>query len=218
MDKQTFLSSYEKDGYQVIDSFIYDDIKTFLERNKPRKNHIIWIVFISGFFILFFIGFAMGKLWSDSLSFSQFGIQILKCVVFSILGCALIIPVHEFIHWIAYKKEGANDVRFGAIWKSFVFYAAAHNFAADYKTFRRIALAPFYILSVLLILLLLSPVPLWGKISIAAILLFHIVSCSGDLSMLSYMKRYKRRNVITVDDIVDILQEMLKTEKKDRKE
>ena len=101
MDKQTFLSSYEKDGYQVIDSFIYDDIKTFLERNKPRKNHIIWIVFISGFFILFFIGFAMGKLWSDSLSFSQFGIQILKCVVFSILGCALIIPVHEFIHWIA---------------------------------------------------------------------------------------------------------------------
>ena len=135
MDKQTFLSSYEKDGYQVIDSFIYDDIKTFLERNKPRKNHIIWIVFISGFFILFFIGFAMGKLWSDSLSFSQFGIQILKCVVFSILGCALIIPVHEFIHWIAYKKEGANDVRFGAIWKSFVFYAAAHNFAADYKTF-----------------------------------------------------------------------------------
>ena len=168
MDKQTFLSSYEKDGYQVIDSFIYDDIKTFLERNKPRKNHIIWIVFISGFFIL---------------------------------GCALIIPVHEFIHWIAYKKEGANDVRFGAIWKSFVFYAAAHNFATDYKTFRRIALAPFYILSVLLILLLLSPVPLWGKISIAAILLFHIVSCSGDLSMLSYMKRYKRRNVITVDDI-----------------
>ena len=91
----------------------------------------------------------MGKLWSDSLSFSQFGIQILKCVVFSILGCALIIPVHEFIHWIAYKKEGANEVRFGAIWKSFVFYAAAHNFAADYKTFRRIALAPFYILSVL---------------------------------------------------------------------
>ena len=40
MDKQTFLSSYEKDGYQVIDSFIYDDIKIFLERNKPRKNHI----------------------------------------------------------------------------------------------------------------------------------------------------------------------------------
>ena len=59
MDKQTFLSSYEKDGYQVIDSFIYDDIKIFLERNKPRKNHIIWIVFISGFFILFFIGFAI---------------------------------------------------------------------------------------------------------------------------------------------------------------
>ena len=143
----------------------------------------------------------MGKLWSDSLSFSQFGIQILKCVVFSILGCALIIPVHEFIHWIAYKKEGANDVRFGAIWKSFVFYAAAHNFAADYKTFRRIALAPFYILSVLLVLLFLFPVPLWGKISIAAILLFHIISCSGDLSMLSYMKRDKRRNVITVDDI-----------------
>ena len=34
MDKQTFLSSYEKDGYQVIDSFIYDDIKTFFREKQ----------------------------------------------------------------------------------------------------------------------------------------------------------------------------------------
>ena len=40
MDKQTFLSSYEKDGYQVIDSFIYDDIKTFLDQNPDLNKKL----------------------------------------------------------------------------------------------------------------------------------------------------------------------------------
>ena len=49
--------------------------------------------------------------------------------------------------------------------------------------------------------MLLFPLPLWGKIAIAVLLFFHLLSCSGDLMMLAYMSRYKGREVYTVDDI-----------------
>ena len=150
--------------------------------------------------MLFGVGF-MIALWQESQSASQFFLEIGASLVWVVVGYALMIPLHEFIHWLVYRSEGAADVRFGAIWRSFVFFAAAHNFLTDYKTFKRIALAPLRILSGLLVVLLLFPLPLWGKIAIAVLLFFHLLSCSGDLMMLAYMSRYKGREVYTVDDI-----------------
>ena len=199
MDKETFLSFYEKAGYRVIDSFTYSDIKLFLMRNLPKTTfRAIYIGVL--LLVLFGVGF-MIALWQESQSASQFFLEIGKSVILALVGYAVIVPLHEIIHWIIYRTEGAADVRFGAIWRSFVFFAAAHNFLTDYKTFKRIALAPLRILSGLLVVLLLFPLPLWGKIAIAVLLFFHLLSCSGDLMMLAYMSRYKGREVYTVDDI-----------------
>ena len=199
MDKETFLSFYEKAGYRVIDSFTYSDIKLFLMRNLPKTTfRAIYIGVL--LLVLFGVGF-MIALWQESQSASQFFLEIGASLVWVVVGYALMIPLHEFIHWLVYRSEGAADVRFGAIWRSFVFFAAAHNFLTDYKTFKRIALAPLHILSGLLVVLLLFPLPLWGKIAIAVLLFFHLLSCSGDLMMLAYMSRYKGREVYTVDDI-----------------
>ena len=199
MDKETFLSFYEKAGYRVIDSFTYSDIKLFLMRNLPKTTfRAIYIGVL--LLVLFGVGF-MIALWQESQSASQFFLEIGASLVWVVVGYALMIPLHEFIHWLVYRSEGAADVRFGAIWRSFVFFAAAHNFLTDYKTFKRIALDPLRILSGLLVVLLLFPLPLWGKIAIAVLLFFHLLSCSGDLMMLAYMSRYKGREVYTVDDI-----------------
>lgn len=200
MDKETFLSFYEKAGYRVIDSFTYSDIKLFLMRNRPQaKFRTIYVSVL--LVVLFLVGLMVGTLWHDSPSVGQFFLEIGKSVILALVGYAVIVPLHEIIHWIIYRTEGAADVRFGAIWRSFVFFAAAHNFLTDYKTFKRIALAPLRILSGLLVVLLLFPLPLWGKIAIAVLLFFHLLSCSGDLMMLAYMSRYKGREVYTVDDI-----------------
>ena len=199
MDKETFLSFYEKAGYRVIDSFTYSDIKLFLMRNLPKTTfRVIYIGVL--LLVLFGVGF-MIALWQESQSASQFFLEIGASLVWVVVGYALMIPLHEFIHWLVYRSEGAADVRFGAIWRSFVFFAAAHNFLTDYKTFKRIALAPLRILSGLLVVLLFFPLPLWGKIAIAVLLFLHLLSCSGDLMMLAYMSRYKGREVYTVDDI-----------------
>ncbi len=193
------MAFYEKAGYRVVDSFTYSDIKPFLMRNRPRAQfRAIYIGVL--LLVLFGVGF-MIALWQESQSASQFFLEIGASLVWVLVGYALMIPLHEFIHWLVYRSEGAADVRFGAIWRSFVFFAAAHNFLTDYKTFKRIALAPLHILSGLLVVLLLFPLPLWGKIAIAVLLFFHLLSCSGDLMMLAYMSRYKGREVYTVDDI-----------------
>lgn len=199
MDKETFLSFYEKAGYRVIDSFTYSDIKLFLMRNLPKTTFCAIYIGVL-LLVLFGVGF-MIALWQESQSASQFFLEIGASLVWVVVGYALMIPLHEFIHWLVYRSEGAADVRFGAIWRSFVFFAAAHNFLTDYKTFKRIALAPLRILSGLLVVLLLFPLPLWGKIAIAVLLFLHLLSCSGDLMMLAYMSRYKGREVYTIDDI-----------------
>lgn len=200
MDKETFLAFYEKAGYRVVDSFTYSDIKSFLMRNRPRAQfRAIYIGVVM--LVLFLFGFMIGTLWRDSSSAGQFFLEIGKSVILALVGYAIIVPLHEIIHWVVYRTEGAADVRFGAVWRSFVFFAAAHNFLTDYKTFKRIALAPLRILSGLLVVLLLFPLPLWGKIAIVVLLFLHLLSCSGDLMMLAYMSRYKGREVYTVDDI-----------------
>lgn len=200
MDKENFLDFYEKSGYRVVDSFTYSDIKSFLMRNRPQAQfRAIYIGVV--ILVLFLVGFMIGTLWHNSSSAGQFFLEIGKSVILALVGYAIIVPLHEIIHWIIYRTEGAADVRFGAIWRSFVFFAAAHNFLTDYKTFKRIALAPLRILSGLLVVLLLFPLPLWGKIAIAVLLFLHLLSCSGDLMMLAYMSRYKGREVYTVDDI-----------------
>lgn len=200
MDKENFLAFYEEAGYRVVDSFTYSDIKLFLMRNRPKiASRVLYGAIM--LLVLFFIGLMMGNLWKQAGGAGQFCLEIVGSLVFALIGCAILIPVHEFIHWLVYRNEGAADVRFGVIWRSFAFYAAAHNFLADYKTFKRIALAPLYLLSALLVLLLLFPMPLWGKVAVALVLLFHLSSCTGDLMMLSYMSRYKHRRVFTVDDI-----------------
>lgn len=142
MDKETFLSFYEKAGYKVIDSFTYNDIKLFLIRNRPKTVYrIIYIALL--LLLLFCVGFLIGRLWHEASSAGLFFEQIGQCAIFTLLGCAAIIPIHEFVHWLAYKNEGAADVRFGAIWRSFAFYAAAHNFVADYYHFGALPLLLF---------------------------------------------------------------------------
>lgn len=200
MDKESFLAFYEKAGYRVIDSFSYSDIKLFLARNQPSSRfRITYIVVL--LLVLFLVGFMIGTLWQESASAGRFFLEVGKCLISVLVGCAILIPLHELIHWFVYRSEGAADVRFGVIWRAYAFYAAAHNFMANYITFSRVALAPLRILSGLLIVLLLFPMPLWGKIAIGILLLFHLLSCSGDLMMYSYMNRYRHRNVFTVDDI-----------------
>src|SRR5690606_31728950 len=93
-----------------------------------------------------------------------------------------LIPVHEYIHVLAYRSQGAKDTSYDVDWSKLIFMAIAHRFVASRKEFRVVALAPFIAISAALLLALPFVSPAWG-LAIASALLLHTSCCLGDIAL-----------------------------------
>ncbi len=111
----------------------------------------------------------------------------------------LLIPLHEYIHVLAYKSQGAFNTSYDANLKKFYFMALADKFVANKKEFRIVALAPFVTISTTLIVLLFFTSQLW-TFTIFGVLLTHTAFSSGDFGMLSFFDFHKDKDVVTYDD------------------
>ena len=201
MENKSIGVKYKEVGYEIIEELPFDNIKEFMMKYTMRdKPYKVFNIFFS-FLLIIISAAALGYMLGLSINNPSVWIDFALFLLVIVCGIIFLIPTHEIVHWIVYKNEGAADVRFGAQWKRFVFYAAAHDFPADYVKFRRVALAPLYMLGIMLGLLILFPLPLWLRLSCIVLLMFHILSCTGDITLLRYFKQYRGRDVITVDDI-----------------
>jgi hypothetical protein len=77
--------------------------------------------------------------------------------------------------------------------------AIADKFVANKKEFRIVALAPFVVVSAIILILLLFSNQLW-TFTLLGILLTHTAFSSGDFGLLSYFDFHKDKNVVTYDD------------------
>jgi hypothetical protein len=117
------------------------------------------------------------------------------------LALALVLlPLHEFIHVLAYKSQGARKTSYDANIRKFYFMALADKFVANRKEFRVVALAPFVLISSILVVLLFLVQGNWD-LTIAGILFAHTAMCSGDFGLLSYFEFHRDKDVVTYDDI-----------------
>lgn len=110
-----------------------------------------------------------------------------------------LIPIHEFIHVLAYRSQGALNTSYDANWKKFYFMALADKFVANKKEFRVVALAPFVVISTVLIVLLFFVSQLW-TFTVLGVLLTHTAFSSGDFGLLSYFDFHKEKDIVTYDD------------------
>jgi hypothetical protein len=110
-----------------------------------------------------------------------------------------LLPVHEFIHAVAYKSQGAEKTSYDASLMKFYFLAVADRFVANRKEFQVVALAPFIVITSVLLILLLLTDPFW-RMAVLGILLTHTAFCSGDFGLLSYFAFHKDKEVVTYDD------------------
>ncbi len=111
----------------------------------------------------------------------------------------LLVPVHEFIHVLAYKSQGALHTSYDTNLKKFYFLAVADKFVANKKEFQIVALAPIVVISSIFVVLLFFSGPLW-TVTILGALLVHTAFCSGDFGMLSYFDFHKDKDIVTYDD------------------
>ena len=185
-----------ENGYVLLDEMNHADIVPFVKkymRKKTRSSSLYYASVIVSFFLVIF--FCIKYYRSGACSIDKILIQIFLGILLTLA----LIPFHEWIHAIAYKSQGAKKTSFDANIKKFYFLAIADRFVADKREFQIVALAPFIIISIALIIASLMTGECW-KISVFTTLLIHSFACSGDFALLSYFDAHRKKEVVTYDD------------------
>ena len=184
------------EGYVLLDKFGHNELVPFIRTyiNKRTKYSIFY------YFCNFFIFGLAGYLFMKGFDKPDFDLGN-RFTHFS-YGLAIafgILPLHEYIHILAYKSQGAKKTSYDANLKKFYFMALADKFVANKKEFEIIALAPFVIITTILMVLFFTVNPNW-TLTIVGTLLTHTAMCSGDFGLLSYFEFNKNKEIVTFDD------------------
>ena len=182
--------------YTKILELNFDDMIPFVLSNIKKKG------LMSGLFIavnvigLFSIGvLSIWGIYTGWISWSRF---ITQLVLGILAGSIIVIPFHELLHGLAYKILGAKKIRFGANLQQFFFFVSADRFPVNRKELFFLALLPFGVLNVALLmgaLFWLTPY----SILFGFLLLSHNLMCIGDFAITNYVLNEKEE-VFTYDE------------------
>lgn len=189
----------ESSGYTLLDRLDHKELVPFVQQYLFRMSFwpLLYLFFIlvsfTSLIVLFFHG---------DFVYPEFSVEdALSKAMLGFASAFLLIPLHEYLHAIAYRICGAREVSFDADLKKLIFMAIAHRFVASAREFRFVAIAPFAFISLSAI----AALPfLPGNYSIAALALVftHAAFCGGDFAMLAYLDFHKDKTVVTWDDKV----------------
>jgi hypothetical protein len=113
-----------------------------------------------------------------------------------IVGYLLIIP-HEHIHALAYRYLGAKDVRIHYNLRQLTALCVADRDVVSGKDLVMVAVAPFVVISLLLLLALVF-VP--NALVVLGALAFHTAACSGDAAIVNFVWLRRSEEILTYDD------------------
>ena len=188
--KSNELSS---NGYELQSELQHHEIAVFIQPYIFRKNIASIFYWSFNFCVL---AIAICKIFTCSIGIADsFG-------YFALGFCGLIplIPIHELIHGLFYKLDGATSVQYKANFRKFIFYAMADQYVVNFSSFAILALAPFVIInSLLLTAIIFAPVSL--SFLFAGMLFVHTAGCAGDFALISYFLENNPKNLVTYDDI-----------------
>lgn len=186
----------ESNNYVLLDHLGHKELIPFIKIYSKKKTvssifFTICSAVIAGVLILWF--------WKN---YGSEGFKFEKGFSYFSYGIALafmLIPIHEYIHALAYKMQGAVNTSYDANLKKFYFMAIADKFVASRKEFQIVALAPFVVISSTLIISMFFSNTYW-TFTLLGTLLTHTAFSSGDFGLLSYFEFHKDKEIVTYDD------------------
>ena len=184
-------------NYILLEELNHKELIPFVQKYLKQKTlssrfyTLINIVFFSLIVATYFF-------YHDNENFS-FG-EVLIHFFYGITITFLLVPLHEYVHVLAYKYVGAKNTSYAANFRKFYFMALADKFVANKKEFQIVALSPFVFVA-LICLILLFVVTIFWKFTVLGILLCHTAFCSGDFGLLSYFDYQKNKELLTYDDV-----------------
>lgn len=184
-------------GYVQLDELGHKELVPFIRTYMKKRTKYSVIYYLSNMIVFGLVGYFFVKGFNlptyslgDRFTHFSYGLAI----AFGLL------PLHEYIHVLAYKSQGATNTSYDANLKKFYFMALADKFVANKKEFEVVALAPFIIITTALIFILFFVNSEW-TLTVACVLLAHTAMCSGDFGLLSYFEFNNEKQVVTYDDI-----------------
>jgi len=186
----------EANGYVLLDEMNHEEIKPFVKNYIKKRT---W--FSSIYYLSVLISFSLLVFFCVKIHHSQNHpvSGILFRAALGVLLTFALVPFHEWIHGLAYKLLGAKNTSYEVHFKKFYFLAIADKFVTSKGEFKIIALAPFLIISVGLLIASFLTGGLW-KVTLYTALLIHSIACSGDFALLSYFEFNQKKDVVTFDD------------------
>lgn len=182
--------------FVLMDTLRHDDLLVFIKKAYEQKNISYYIY---NFLAVVFLGILVGLMCKEfvkgefrfSTEFTYFS--------YGLLSTFLLIPLHEYIHVLAYKYVGAKNTSYDMNLKKFYFMAMADKFVANAKQFKIVALAPFVVISSMCLISIFFVSGYWIYFSIG-IFFTHSLFCSGDFGLVNYFETHADKEVYTYDD------------------
>ena len=184
-------------GYYVSERWKIKNVLGFIRQELERKSY--WL---QGFQLLLggLIVVGLYSAYVDISGGAAWFSDVLLPFGYGLLLMLLMIIPHEIIHGIAYKMTGAQKVIYGADWKQMVFHASAPYHPINFRQMLLVALAPFVVLTSLLIVGLLTTGGNWWW-AFYGLLLMHTQGCFGDFAMVNFFARQAEpEEWVTFDD------------------
>ena len=191
------VSELENEGYQLFEKLEHQGLVPFLKTYLNKRTRISRLYYAANI-ILFLIAacFFIEHLLHPKMSSFDWAYHYF--IGFSI--AFLLVPLHEYLHVLAYQSQGAKHTSYDMNLKKFYFMALADKFVANEKEFRIIALTPVTVISSILLVLLLFSTYNW-TLTILGILFCHTAMCSGDFALLSFFEYHKEKQIVTFDEV-----------------
>lgn len=184
-------------GYHLADELPHADLTPFLMQYVRRRGLYIWVwiaaIAANVFLLAAFVAWHLAKGTADFDTLA-------KAVVPAMFLLVTLIPLHEWLHGLAYQWAGAPRVSYIVNWKKLYVAALADRFVIGRRQFYIVALTPFTVISAfLLIATTLIGEPFW-QFTFLISLLLHTLSCLGDFAMINYMQLRPEKEAVTYDD------------------
>lgn len=186
-----------ENGYVLLDELGHKELVPFIQTYiKKWTKYSVFYYLVN----LIFVGL-VGYFFVDGYNLPNYSIgDSFTRFSYGLVLAFTLIPLHEYIHVLAYKSQGATNTSYDANLKKFYFMALADKFVANKKEFEIAALAPFVFISTILIILILIINTNW-TLTISGVLLAHTAMCAGDFGLLSYFDYHKTKQIVTYDDV-----------------
>ena len=182
--------------YTKILELNFDDMIPFVLSNIKKKGLMSWIFIAINVIGLFSIGvFSIWGIYTGWIPWSKFIIQLVLGII---AGSIIVIPFHELLHGLAYRILGAKKIKFGANLQQFFFFVSADRFPVNRKELYFLALLPFGVLNVALLMVALFWLTQYS-ILFGFLLLSHNLMCIGDFAITNYVLNEKEE-VFTYDE------------------